>query len=243
MAIGWQPDTIEPLLADGAKGTTQRFIYAWVHHPNLPDERPEVQEPIIPRALKAEPGLIDLDPAIKDQWWKWQTAKNKRKIQVPRLDAHAYLTRGKIAANLTLLDQRDYVTAKDWELAGVIWETSCCVRDWLIKQSTARKNQESEARDERIIAREGRAEAERLTTQPRVERIARNLTKRVHMDGDRTTASAERHIDGNDRKYAAAAWEHANRSGWVVLGERLPRGKNNYEVSPGPSQPAEGESA
>jgi hypothetical protein len=243
MAIGWQPDTIEPLLADEAKGTPQRFTYAWVQDPNLPDEQPEVQEPIIPRALKvkAESGLIALDPAIKAEWWKWHTAKSKRSIQVARLNAHAYLTRGKIATNLTLLDQRDYVTAKDWQLAGVIWETSCCVRDWIIKQSTARKNLESEARDERIIAREGRAEAERLTTQPRVERIARNLARYVHADGDRTTAAATRRLDSKDYAYATHAWEHAAAGGWVILGDPLPRGKNNRAVSPGSSQPADEE--
>jgi hypothetical protein len=51
------------------------------------------------------------------------------------------------------------VTAEDRTRAGVVWETSCRVRDWLVKQSTVRKRQEIEARDERIIAREGRAEA------------------------------------------------------------------------------------
>lgn len=239
MAIGWQPDTIEPLLNDAATGTPQRFIYCWADDPNIPDER-QTPEPIISRELKTDVGLISMDADIKDEWWRWQRSKSKGAISVPRLDSHAYLTIGKIAANLTLVHQQHHVSAEYWALAEQVWRVSCRVRNWLVMAAAARQGQIANARDERIINRGTRLEAERLQVVPKVERIARSLAGHVHTDGDRTTASAVRRLDSKDRDYAGPAWEHAAAVGWVVLGDPLPRGKDNRAVKPGRSQPTDG---
>jgi hypothetical protein len=73
-----------------------------------------------------------------------------------------------------------------------------------------------------------------------VERIARSLAGHVHIDGDRTTAAATRRLDSKDRDYAGPAWEHAAAERWVILGDPLPRGKDNRAVKVGVSQPADG---
>ena len=52
--------------------------------------------------------------------------------------------RCKMAALLALLDRRGEVNVEDWQLAGVMWETSCGVRDAVLAIGQATANAEAE---------------------------------------------------------------------------------------------------
>ena len=53
-----------------------------------------------------------------------------------------------MAALLALLDGRGEVSVEDWQLAGVLWETSCGVRDAVVAIGQSHAEQERAARDD-----------------------------------------------------------------------------------------------
>jgi len=97
-----------------------------------------------------KPQIMEASPAaVHDtQHGRWLAMTGR--VDVPALDSHRMLLRGKVAALLRLLDdpQATAYTDDDWRLAGIILETSCAVRDWIVSSAAERRRRESAARNQ-----------------------------------------------------------------------------------------------
>jgi hypothetical protein len=220
MLVGFQPDTIQPLLADGAGGTPQRFVYCWVVDDTIPDQ---VSSMAIPsRVFSTRATTLQMAQDIKDEIRAIRRAR-RRGAQFDRLDAHDYLTKAKLAAGLCLLGGRTVIDEEDWELAGIMWETSCRVRDEMVSYG---KSLSAQAAHEKNVARavgEGMAETARQEARERHGapwRVAKNIANKVHDGGLRTVGAVNRKLarrDQNDHDLLASAWAIAVDEGWVAV--------------------------
>jgi hypothetical protein len=233
MLIGFQPETVQPMLNDAATGTPQRFVYCWTTDPSIP----ATPDPFYsgPRfaVFNARSGLVGMAPAVVEEVRRQHHARSTGALTVPRLDAHGYLTRVKLAGLLALLDGRHSVTEEDWRLSGVMWETSCRVRDELLRYGQTIAARAQEASNRRHAEREGLAEVARSQAVPKVLRIARLVAKYVHDTAKpaRTVGEVNRRLESPNRRLLTEALEHAVSVGWVVV--------DGSQVEPGPSRPSE----
>jgi hypothetical protein len=178
-----------------------------------------------------------MDDGLKDEIWRHRVLRGRGDIQVPELDGHGYLTRAKLAALLMLLTDRGrtHVTPKDWELATILWETSCKVRDHYLRRGQLEEAKAEMSRARKYADREAMAEAARQQvrdTNDPVDRVARKLANDVH-DGklEKPTVGYGRRLQSSrDRKWYSEALEYATEMGWVVVDEEA--------IAPGPNRPA-----
>jgi hypothetical protein len=112
MLVGFQPETVQPLLKDEAAGTPQRFVYCTTVDPTIPKTRSFMPRPV-PEEFRAFPDLLPLDSTVKAEIWDHHVSRATGELDVPRMDAHANLTKAKLAGLLALLDGRHGVTADD----------------------------------------------------------------------------------------------------------------------------------
>ena len=173
MVIGFQPSTAGLLLADSAAGTPQRFVYMHAADPSVPDEACGWPGPLKiawPSRISDVYGWDDLlfgvaDP-VKREIREQLLARLRGKVQAEPGAEHDNLTRAKLGAILAALDGRMFLDEEIWALTGVMWQTSCAVRDWLAGWGTAqaqqaeqwarqigagRKVAEAEALDQRVM--------------------------------------------------------------------------------------------
>jgi hypothetical protein len=240
MFIGFQPETVGPLLADIATGTTQRFLYCATIDPNIPDS-PPTRLPIQPAVFQPQPQMVQLPDEIAEQVWRHQHEKRTGVIDVPRLDAHGMLTKLKLAALLALLDDRYVVTTSpsdgtgDWELAGVMWQTSCRVRDHFIAEAERQATRDQRNRNLSYADREEMAEVRRQQVRDasaEVQRYARLIAQHVHDPAAvvRTLGAAKHKLKSDKRSWFDIALDYAVAEGWVEV--------DGDNVTPGLSRPA-----
>jgi hypothetical protein len=232
--VGFQPDTIQPLLADDAGGTPQRFVYCWVVDEHIPDDAEPMEE--LGQVFYTGAEMLVLAPAIKAEIKALRKAR-QRGQQVDRLDVHDYLTKVKLAAGLCLLGGRTVIDEDDWRLAGIMWQTSCRVRDEMVSYG---KSLHARAAHEKNVARalgEGMAETARQEAREKHDapwRVARNIANKVHGDGSlRTVGAVSRKLaarDQRDHDLMASAWGIAIDESWVIV--------SGDAVEPGGSKPA-----
>jgi hypothetical protein len=232
MLIGFQPETVQPLLKDAYAGTPQRFVYCWTIDSTRPRRPPRTDLPLI--AVAAKPQIMTLDPEVADEISDHHDDQSTGAIDVALLDAHDYLTRAKLAPLLALLRRPSttHVTRDDWRLAAMMWEISCKVRDYLVRYGDQLDRRRRYAADQANAEREGMAEIARSGQKSRIERVARNIAKHVHDSGDRTVGAVRDHrIAYRDRDVFEAALDHAEAHGWVVV--------DATDLEPGESRPSE----
>jgi hypothetical protein len=106
---------------------------------------------------------LTIDDGLKDEIWRHRVLSGRGEIQVAELDGHGYLTRAKLAALIMLLTDRGrtHVTPMDWELATILWETSCKVRNHYVRRGQLEDAKQEMTRDRRYANREAMAEAAR----------------------------------------------------------------------------------
>lgn len=126
LLIGFQPETIQPLLSETGSGMAQRFAYASATDPSIPDAGPEWPGPLEYRARQQ---VITFDAEVSAA----MRADVLTRVRggTAEGDEHAMLTRARLAALLVILHGGDHVDGKFWELAGQMWDTSCEVRESL----------------------------------------------------------------------------------------------------------------
>jgi hypothetical protein len=242
MFIGFQPDTAQPLLADSAAGTTQRFVYCSATDPNIPATRPRRGEPPTPTPFVVQPKMMHLPDEIADLVWTHHHDKVTGAAEIPRLDGHGMLTRLKLAALLALLDSRHEVSTStlvavgDWELTEIMWQTSCKVRDHYLKQAELAEARDRHNRNLNYADREEMAEIRRQQVRDastKVVRLARLIGKYVHdpVKPAQTTGDVHRRLRSTDRAHLDEALSYAASEGWVEV--------DGNQLTPGPSQPAE----
>lgn len=204
LLIGFQRETCQELLADGAAGTPQRFLWAWATDPSIPKYRVPVPGVLAGvwgredgnRWLVAEARGHDapderpvtFDESIRDELFDLHHGLSTGAVALPELDAHMPLSLVKIAVLLAQLEGRRHVTAEDWRLARIVWHTSCRVRDHLVAYGLTLRGKESAVKRAAYAGQEAAAEAARAEVRDvveakRVARVADRIESLVHAAG------------------------------------------------------------
>jgi len=227
MLIGFQPDTVLPILREAHAGTPQRFVYCSAIDPGIPEDRPTFDTVDLigtGELFLVDPDPITMDNGLKDDIWRHRVLRSKGEIRVPELDGHGYLTRAKLAALLMLLTEggRTHVTPKDWELAAILWNTSCKVRDHYVRRGEIEDAKQEMARNRRFANREAMAEAARQQMRDSndpVDRVRRSSPTTFTTANSRSPRSAMRaDTRHSDRaRYFDDALEYAAEQGWVEV--------------------------
>lgn len=238
LIVAFQPAVVAGLLADGATGMPQRFCWSTATDPNIPDERVAWPGnlPWNPDIIR-RPATIQLPDAIKTQLHRDALARKRGQLILDELDGQQPLMMVKLAALLALLDSRTDVTGEDWELAEIVWDTSCAVRDTLLTMAHTQILRERAAKDDMYVARAVKQSTAVTAASHAVERVARQLAARVHeSEGGITHGDGWRSLSGRDRRNGGrglydAGVEHAAAQQWIKTGE--------HGMVPGQSRPAE----
>ncbi|MBX5446626.1 hypothetical protein [Sphaerobacter sp.] len=230
IAVGFQPETALPLLQDAAAGTPQRFLWVSSTDPNIPDESVAWPGELDLRLLKTgRDGFgateqLTFAREIREEIRRDDKARSRGEARLPLLDSHKPLMRVKLAALLAILDNRLDVLAEDWELALVMWETSCRIRDALIEYGERQQAAEEEKRTRALIDREVRAHAAKAAADSDIRRVARRVARKVHEAGadGMSRGALRKAVAYRDRDRLGAAVDFAESEGWVVVeGDRV----------------------
>ncbi|WP_156722623.1 hypothetical protein [Streptomyces apocyni] len=226
MVVGFQPSTAMPVIADASTGTPQRFLWAWAADPSIPDEPPTTPGPLPVNPASLQPGDsldIVLPERIRRMLWAEHVARNRGELAIDELDGHANLMKVKLTALLALLDGgRTDATEEDWELAEVVWTSSCAVRGALIqraeREAEAARRREQDAK----VAQELRTHQAKTDTDRTLERIALLVKKHASAVGGITFGELNRRLRSSDRDFLRRAVDVAEAHEWVfVEGERV----------------------
>jgi hypothetical protein len=234
MLIGFQPETAQPLLADSAAGTPQRFLWCWASDPTIPDE--DVPDPgglrdvwpasqsdgnawIIGAAV-ADLRPVTFDPAIIAEIKPEVRAVARGELVLPPLDSHRPLMLVKLSTLLAQLDGRRDVTTEDWRLARIVWDTSRRVQDHLVSFGQAMAGKAAADRRAAYSAQETEAtlavlEAREDRERHQVERVALAVTRRVQQEGALTAGAIRRVLNSRDRSLVVDALLVATERGWL----------------------------
>ncbi|WP_406083086.1 YfjI family protein [Micromonospora zamorensis] len=247
MLIGYQPKVAQDLLADGGPGTPQRFLWLSAIDPHIPDEPVPLPDPT--RLTLGGDLVRDINPVVtfppdlRAQLRREQLARQRGEVVVDELDSHVPLMRCKLAALLALLDERFEVTWEDWELGGLIWATSCAVRDRLIEfgRQEAERNQQAH-----LEKRRQEAVAIRLAERgvdSTVERVAAWICDKVREKGPIAKGKLRKLLPARDRDWFEPGLSHAEALRWAVIDEdrfvkpgpaRVDRGGGQVDTCPPP---------
>lgn len=235
LVIGWQPEAAQTLIGDAAGGTPQRFIWLSGQDPNIPDDPDERPEPMrLPLCDgHGEPltGMVQFPREVKRAIRARLVEKHRTGDGGDVLHSHEPLMRCKLAALLCVLDGRMLVDADDWRLAGMIWQTSCAVRDRLVEFGRQQRARAQEAEQDRHAELAAAGEAARIEVTERVlgyaQQIARQAADAAEAFGTLARSEARRAIKSKYRVTWDAGLSYALARGWVVLendGARVAQG-------------------
>jgi 5S rRNA maturation endonuclease (ribonuclease M5) len=220
--VGGQPARCGPLLseAEAAAGTPQRFVWLPAADPGVPDSPPECPAPLVwkpPRWVELNPDFLEkrqeLEVCGTVRRAVWDNHVARQRGEGDALDAHALLTREKVAAGFAILDGRAAVTEEDWELAGVVMAWSDVTRasvQRVLANEAAKKN----------LAR-GHAEAQRSAVveehrdERRIVAAAQAAKQRLAGDGELSANELRRRLWKNHRDYLPAALDRLVAAGEV----------------------------
>lgn len=244
LVIGFQLNTVQRLLTadDTTSGTTQRFLFCWALDPSVPHERlpdPGPLRDVWPARPGGDPDLVwmadpagtkemDLRPvtyteAIREELWQERYAKVT--TQAPEHEDMASqrpATMIKVSALLAYLDGgRRQVTEEDWRLAGIVWDTSCAVRDHAIELGRQAAGKAEQYRREQYAAQEGHAERRRIDVRLSdedllISRAAKWAAKRVVRYGPMAAGRFSHDVAGRHRDVLDEALEFALTAGWLT---------------------------
>lgn len=229
LIAGLQPAAALALLEEYGLGTPQRFAWVSVIDPSVPDDPPAWPGELGVR-LVATFEAYTIDPGICAELRRNDTARVRGELRRDPLDSHEPLMKVKLAGLLATLASRTHVTPDDWRLAGVIWETSCGVRNRIMDYG-----RELNRAQLRLVTRQHVAQtlaADRAMQRERaaVERVARVIARAAQRS---TAPLAERDCvkatASRDRRLAPRAIAHALRFAWLA------EGPNGF--TPGPVDP------
>jgi hypothetical protein len=170
ISVGIQPKKAQHLLDDVEAGLPQRVIWLPAIDPTAPavdlDDLPKVPQPLV--WSLPDWGAVEYRSGhyVMTVCRSAQRAIIERRVGDVRgtnegdpLDAHAGLSRLKIAAGLGLLDGHAEVTESDWYLSGLVMAESVATRDRVVRairrsqRETTRRAAEAEAEKQSIIGR------------------------------------------------------------------------------------------
>lgn len=217
MLVGFQPSTALPLLTDTATGTAQRFLWCSAADPTIPDEHVShpgrIETGLIDRGISERWPLIgemSFPPAIVADLRREHIAKVRGDVVIDESDSQGPLMRCKMAALLALLDGRAHVDDDDWNLAGMLWDTSRNLRDTLIAQGADQKARQAEVIAQARIDLEERKAAAVNGVDGKIERLAVTLAAHVINASGLTRGQARKVLAGRDRHLFDQAVERAH---------------------------------
>lgn len=220
LLVGFQPSTALPVLSDAGTGTPQRFVWGWAEDPSIPDLPPACPGPL-PKLdclqSRWDPFDITFPKRVKDMLWRERVLRNRGELQVPELDGHAGLIKVKLAALLTLLDDRYGVTEEDWQLAEVMWDASCAVRDSLLARARREAEAAKQQQEEAQLKAELRAHQAKNDDDATVQRLAIRARVFAQKESGRTFGEFRRKLASRDRPYAERAVDHAEAQEWIFV--------------------------
>jgi predicted transcriptional regulator len=224
MTIGLQVHTSKTLLSEDAidLGFAQRFLWCWAIDPAVPEEAPAWPGQINNMGHVLRGGRVDYVATIRQRLFAAQRAATRGEIVAEAIDSHKPLMLVKLSALLCVLDLRDEVTEEDWQLAEMLWATSCAVRDYLLGKHQAKAVSEAMRHRESVVqtaaasavaagrAQEDEREAATL-------RCALVLARRVHKDHGQAVSrsDARRGLRSQQRSLFEDALDVALDRGWV----------------------------
>ena len=222
LLAGFQPSTAVPLLADASTGTPQRFFWSWAQDPAIPDEAPEW-----PNAFTFDGHLAALRPdsqidigfpkRVRDELWRERRARNRGELEVSELDGHAGLMKVKLAALFAVLDNRSDASEEDWDLAELLWEASCTVRDSLVARARREVEAARRIEEEAVVQLAVRTHEATSSADAALERIARLVRKHAAKNvGGITWGGMRKALESKDRALLDKAVGLAVSKGWVL---------------------------
>lgn len=226
LIMGFQLAYAATLIADGEGGTPQRFVFMNATDAAIPDDAPEWPGPLPVAMLPIihSGQTVDFDRDVAAGIRARNLAAQRGESDVDPLDTHTDLGRMKVAAILAYLDDgRLHVTPQDWELAGMVMDTSRAVRSSAIATARARERDESRGRTAAAVSKElavADAEERRVLVAG-----AKSLARRAHKAGqpvakrDLMAAVASRYkrvvtVDEMISHAEAQGWIEAVVDGW-----------------------------
>lgn len=222
MVTGWQMGTAQALIADTDTGMAQRFLWCSATDPTINEhdvpDWPGVLDIKWTDEICAQ-NTVTYPEAVRDELRARHAAIQRGEIAIDPMDTHAPLHRIRLAALLAVLDGRIRVTAEDWELGGVIWQTSQAVRAAVAEHGRREAERERDKRDEQRVTLAERTAAVVDVAPVRVQQIARRLAERVRDAGGMTRADARRGVKYQERHLYNAAVTVADVHGWVTVGQ------------------------
>jgi hypothetical protein len=117
---------------------------------------------------------------------------------------------------LPLLDGRRAVDEEDWQLAAVLWQTSCAVRDTVTEHAAAEKARQAELVAEARVQLAERTAAAVDGLSAKLDRLATTLAQRVIDAGGMQRGEARKGLAGRDRHLYDQVVERAVASGLLV---------------------------
>lgn len=225
LLAGFQPSIATVLLADAHTGTPQRFFWGWADDPTIPDTPPPWPGPIEPHPGRIRPDApvdIDFPLSIKQMLWRERVARGRGEIEVSELDGHANLMKVKLAALFALLDNRMGATEEDWALAEVVWQSSCAVRDSLVRRAEREAAAEKQRKADDKVEAELRSHVAKKGADLTLERVARLVHRHASQVGGITYGALKKALASRDRPVAEKAVDLAVARDWVFEeGDRI----------------------
>ena len=239
-----QPSVLEIILDPGSVdvGTPQRFIYVSATEPRLTEEDNfawpgdlDFDESVLYADENEDQIVITFPEIAHTEVRKFIIRNRNGSLKTNNLDTHWPLMMVKLSSLLALLDNRRMVNEEDWELAKLMWKTSCKVRDNVI--AGASKRHESEKRVKQADAGRvavAKVDAVNRHNASKTEQAAKAIAQRAGRNADKapTTGDILRHLRNYSDVFKAAT-DLAEEFGWIELVE-VP-GKRTKGVIVGPS--------
>lgn len=225
--VGFQPDHAVRLLDDAPGGTPQRFLWLSANDPTIPYNTPEwpgpldwkpPPDPSLAKGVFLGCEIMGVPEDIRNEIRRSSIARTRGEETVDELDAHHDYGRLKVAGLLAILDDRVRIDHEDWDLAGVVMDTSLAVRSSVADHGIALAANQERQTTSRLVRRQGTLdESAEIRALDRMARtIARHVHKRGHDCKKRCATQATR---GSDRHLATIdeAVDRAVDNGWVTV--------------------------
>jgi hypothetical protein len=242
LLAGLQVDAAAAVLTDSNAGTPQRFVFFNANDPSIPARVPNAAPPWtgppwVPATINppfAQPPM-QVAAAILAEIQELDLAVQQGAVLLDELDSHRNQNRAVEAAHLALFAGRQDINDEDWQLGGVVMDTSDAVRRWVMERSAETRQKIEEGRTQSNARRHVLA-AQAVADDAHERAViggAKAIARRAHKckpeklttrDMTQATAGSHRQEAGIDEMAERAEAMHWVRlvDGGCVAGESAP---------------------
>lgn len=173
LVVGVQPAYADILLKATDVGTPQRFAWAPVIDPTVPDELVAWPGTLRWQPPAQWPETFDYPDHIKAEIRRWHKRKRQGDDIDPR-DGHRMLLRLKLGAALAVLHGQTYITDQWWHLSGLLVDLSDRTQDHCADVLAEKSRQQDLSNGRRMAVRQqGAAEYANARAEKLAERVAK----------------------------------------------------------------------